>query len=130
MERALDVVRQKAAGTGLPMECLQQDLIAPLQGELQASSGSGCTASGACHCCRRLGARYCMLLALGCGGRRAAACHAAQSQVEQLDFWDSLGSEHIVDTAARLGPAPNTRNIRLPLTHAQYAAHPFAGPAV
>jgi len=37
VERALDVARQKAAGTGLPLECLQQDLLAPLQGELQAS---------------------------------------------------------------------------------------------
>lgn len=38
VERALDVARQKAAGTGLPLEVLQQDLLGPLQGELQASA--------------------------------------------------------------------------------------------
>lgn len=50
VERALDVVRQKAAGTGLPMECLQQDLIAPLQGELQGRQFDVVLDANVFHC--------------------------------------------------------------------------------
>lgn len=59
VERALDVARQKAAGTGLPLEVLQQDLLGPLQGELQASALLAgwfwsCSSVASGPCCSRL----------------------------------------------------------------------------
>lgn len=53
VERAIEVVRQKAAGTGLGIECLQADMVAPLLPELQASAvgaaGRACLIWPACR---------------------------------------------------------------------------------
>ncbi|PRW44457.1 SAM-dependent methyltransferase [Chlorella sorokiniana] len=50
VERALDVVRHKAAGTGLPLECVQQDLLTPLQGELQGRQFDVVLDANVYHC--------------------------------------------------------------------------------